>query len=304
MSKIVSWVKANKLSVLLLLLVGFLLVRNFNPPLYRSAIAPSLVAEKVGYEPAAIGGLGMALPPAQEFAPAPEAEERLLVKESSLSLLVKDVPETQQEIISQAEEAGGYLVSSSISHPEEARAATGRVTVRVPEEKLNQVLDSFRSLAVKVVSENLSGQDVTDEYVDIQARLETLNKTKTKFEEILTQATEVDDLLRVQRELINLQQQIDNLKGREKYLTQTAVLSRVSLYLATDELELPYAPSAAWRPKVIFKQAVRSLVATFRKLGSLVIWVGVYALVWGPVLVIYLLLRRRKKKLVSPPKNL
>lgn len=285
MSKIIIWVKSNKLAAILLIIVGCFFWRSFRPPVYRTL-------------PMTGGGEGlvkMDTLPMREAAPAPEVTERLVVKESSLSLLVRKVTETQKAIGQKAQEFGGYMVTSYISHPEESTAASGSITVRIPQAKFEEVLDYFRSLAVKVVSENLSGQDVTDEYVDIEARLAPLLKTKVKFEEILTQATKVEEILQVQRELINLQGQIDNLKGQQNYLEKSAQMSRIAVYLATDELELPYAPSQAWRPKAIFKQATRSLVASGRKLGSAVIWLAVYSVIWVPVLVIYLLIRRRRR---------
>src|SRR3972149_11088141 len=101
------------------------------------------------------------------------------------------------------------MVRSSLSQPEEAPYAT--IVLRVPSSKLREILAYFRSLAIKVASEDIQGYDVTDEYVDIAARLETLQKTKVRFEEIMDQAFKIEDILRVQQEIINLQSQIDSL---------------------------------------------------------------------------------------------
>jgi hypothetical protein len=236
-----------------------------------------------------ISGGGISYLP--EPAPAPEVKERLVVKESTVSLLVKNVVEAQKAISRKAQELGGYLVQSNISHPQETEATSGWITVGVPQEKLEEALSYFRGLAVRVVSETISGQDVTDEYVDIETRLATLLKTKVKFEEILAKAQNVKDILEVQRELINLQEQVDNLKGRQNYLEKSAQLSKVTVYLATDELALPYVPTEAWRPKVIFKQAVRSLIGTLRKLGTAIIWFGVYSVIWLPAFGVYWVIR-------------
>ena len=99
---------------------------------------------------------------------------------------------------------------------------------------------------------------------------------------MLDRATKVQDILSVQRELIRLQDQIDTLKGRQKYLEQTAKLAKITVYLSTDEYALPYAPSETFRPAVIFKLAVRSLVRTLRSVAQALIWIGVYAIVWVP----------------------
>jgi hypothetical protein len=198
-------------------------------------------------------------------------------------LVVDDVRQKADQVLDYVQGKGGYMVSSSIRRPEEV--PFGTIVVRVPSQELRPTLDHLRGLAVKVTSEYLSGRDVTDQYIDLEERLETLNKTKTKFEGILDQATEVEDILNVQRELINLQKQIDNLKGHQQYLEKTAENAKITVYLSTDEWSLPYAPEGeAFRPRVIFKQAVRSLVLSFRKLGKAGIWIAVYAPIWLPVL--------------------
>jgi hypothetical protein len=147
-----------------------------------------------------------------------------------------------------------------------------------------------------VVDENVSGRDVTDQYVDLEARLTTLNKTKAKFEEILDRATQVQDLLNVQRELINLQSQIDSIKGQQQYLSQSAKLSKVTVYLSTDEFALPYSPGQPWRPNVVFKLAVRSLVSTLRGAGTAAIWIGVYSPIWAPILAVIWVIKKKTSK--------
>jgi len=297
MKKILNWIKTHKLTFILFLLVCWLIYRqNFRSSIVPLAQRKSSTLEMRENLPVS-GGREVSFFP--EAAPAPEVKERLVIKESTLSLLVKNVIEAQKEISQKAQELGGYLVQSNVSHPQETEATSGWITVRVPQEKLEEALNYFRGLAVKVVSETISGRDVTDEYVDIDARLATLLKTKAKFEEILAKAQNVQEILEVRRELINLQQQVDNLKGRQNYLEKNAQVSRVTIYLATDELALPYVPAETWRPQVIFKQAVRSLISTLRKLGNLIIWLGVYSVVWLPILVIYLVVKRWRNKKTS-----
>jgi len=238
-----------------------------------------------------------ALLPPEEVVPS-ESKERLVVQTSSLSLVVNDVRQVSKEVVNYTQEIGGFMVSASLDKPQEVPFAT--VVVRVPAEKLSETLDYFRSLAVKVSSENILGKDVTDQYEDIGTKLETLNKTKAKFEEILNKAEKVEDILKVQRELTSLQAQIDNLKWRKEYWEKTAKLAKITTYLSTDELSLPYQPEGVFRPKVIFKQAVRSLIETLRSFAKLVIWVAVYLPIWGAILIIIFIakwLKRRKKKI-------
>jgi len=208
-----------------------------------------------------------------EVAPS-ESVNRLVITDTSLSLQVADVGQKIKEIQNKAEEMGGFLINSNLSKP--TGAASGTISLRIPSEKLSNALDEFKKMAVKVVSESVNGTDVTDQYTDLEAQLEVLNKTKIKFESILDKAISVEDIMNVQQQLIGLQQQIDNVKGQQKYYEQSAKLSKITIYLSTDDLALPYAPTNEWRPAVVLKEAVRSLVLTFRSIGNLLIWGIVY----------------------------
>ncbi len=222
-----------------------------------------------------------------------ESADRLIIQDTSLSLQVKDVSKTITEIEESAKSFGGFLINSNLSKPE--GAASGSISVRIPESKRKEALTSFKNMAVKVVSESVVGTDVTDQYVDLEARLEVLAKTKIKYEEILQKAEKVTDLLAVQQQLISLQSQIDSLKGQQKYYEQSAKLSKVVIYLSTDELALPYAPTNEWRPTVIFKNAVRSLVGIFRLLGSLIIYLVVFIPVIIPAVLIIRYIKHKKQ---------
>jgi len=299
MSSLVNWLKNNKLTAFLILIIAYLLLKNRLTPLQYS-LPSSYQKADYGYALNFKPGLGGAgeiasniIPPPQAAPPTAEVKNRLVIKESYLSLLVDNVVSAQKQIIKKAQDLGGYMVNTNLENPQEAATAT--VIVRIPSIKLDEALDYFRALSVKVISENLQGQDVTDQYVDNEARLATLLKTKAKFEEIMEKATAIQDILNVQREIINLQSQIDALKGQQQYYEKSAQMAKITIYLSTDELSLPYAPSEAWRPPVIFKQAVRSLIGNLRKLGTALIWLAVYSVIWLPLGIIVFVLYRKKR---------
>jgi len=281
-----DWLSRNKLVVLLILLVvwlGYGKLR-FLPSVDRQSFGDSgenvmmkgSIVEMADETPLRQGFEGHS-----DVAPV-ESEDRMVIRDTNLSLLVTSVEEEIDRIEQIAVGLGGFMVESSLSVPE--GAASGNIVVRVPEDRRGEALDKFRGLAVKVVNEGVQGRDVTDQYEDIGARLEVLDKTKVKFEGILERAEEVADLLQVQRELTNLQRQIDSLKGRQEYLSQSAKLTKIVIYLSTDELALPYTPDEVWRPSVVFKMAVRSLVGAIRGGIDVLIWLVVYSPVWLLVL--------------------
>jgi glycine cleavage system regulatory protein len=226
-----------------------------------------------------------------DYAPQTGMENRLVIQESYLSLLVKDVTDTRNKIVSHAQSVGGYMVNSNTNNPEESPTAT--VIVRVPATKLEETLSVYRAMGIKVVNENLTGRDVTDQYVDIDTRIEQLEKTKAKLEELLDRATLIADITNLTQQILSYQSQIDSYIGQQEALKKNADLTKLTVYLSTDEIALPYTPSEKWRPGVIFKLAVRSLVGSLRDLGEFIIWAGVYSVIWVPALLIFWYVRRR-----------
>lgn len=306
MTQLLDWIKAHKLASLLVIVIVWLIWPRYVTPLLESAglsTSPGVSYRYDSVAPGYGGSLDMVaeksgsiiVPPFDPSAP-PQTDtgERMVVTDTSLAMVVPNVSESQDKIVSYAEAIGGYLVNSNLTHPEEAPYAT--VTVRVPSDKLEMVMGQYRDLALKITSEYVSGRDVTDEYVDLTEHIAQLEATKSRYEEIREKATEITDLISVTQQITNIQTQIDNYKGRQKYLEQTAKLSKVTVQISTDELALPYAPPAGFRPAVIFKYAVRSLMGTFANIGEGLIWLGVYSAIWLPILVILWLWRRRQKK--------
>ena len=307
--KFVDWIKTHKaLSLLIIIFIyfGWRYIQTFfgvRLTNYKTSVTPQ-VNYGVG------GAYGTLIAPDTAIAPESinssseigtdtsiSTSGRMVIQNSNLSLLVKDVKETGDMILKWMQDSGGYMVSTSYNRPNESPFAT--ITVRVPEDKFSDALEYFRSLAIKVINENLIGKDITENYEDIQARLDTLDQTKAKFLAILSQADKVGDILQVQREIINLQNQIDVLKGRQKAIEEDVKMPKITVYLSTDELSLPYTPDTKLRPNVVFKLAVRSLLNTLRVIAEAIIWVGVYSVMWLPALIIFFIVKRIRKTRVT-----
>lgn len=222
------------------------------------------------------------------------SEDRMQIYQSFLSVVVEDVAKTLEQIKTKVAQVQGFIVTSEISNPEDG--SNGSITLRVPKDEFEDMRAYIRSIGVKVVAEQIEGTDITDEYQDISTRLRILEKNQARIEEIMEQATEIPDIMQAQERVFELQQQIDTLKGRQQYLEKEANMSKITVYMSSDEYALPYVPDNSWRPKAIFKNAVRSLVTTFQDLGSLLIWLIVYAVIWVPAGIIgYVVYKRRRK---------
>lgn len=308
--KIIDWVKQNKLSFILVLILLFVLIRNYsyrNYGLFRQkSLSPytasdNFIAESPSYGMADIGSRSITNL-SMEAAPKAESQTevidnsspRMLTQSASLSLLVKNVEASANQIINFVNENEGFLVSSTLSNPD--NSANGYLTINIPSAKLDSTLEYLKSLSVKIVSQNITGRDITEEYQDINSRLVILKANKARFEEIMASTSVTTEILRIQREIFSLQDQIDTLIGRQQYLEEKAKYSQISINLSTDELSLPYTPDNKWRPEVVFKNAVRSLLKTLQSLGNLAIWLLVFSVIIIPAYFIYKLIKKVLKK--------
>jgi hypothetical protein len=288
-----AFIKKNWIVFILILIILFLAKDKILIPKLSSSISTQSIYPSMGVAEMAVDTASAKIGYSRNTIAPSENSNRLIIQDTNLSLQVKDVPKTIRDVLETTKKLGGFLINSSLSKPE--GAASGNISVRIPEDKRSEALELFKKFAVKVVSESVYGNDVTDQYVDLESRLEVLTKTKVKYEDILQSAQKITDIMSVQEQLTYIQGQIDSLKGQQKYYEQSAKLSKVVIYLSTDELALPYAPTNEWRPTVIFKNAVRSLVGIFRSLGSLVIYVVVFIPVIIPVVLIIRQINRKKQ---------
>lgn len=306
--KLLIWIKAHKLATLLVLFLAFFLLKDtFIIPysMNRYASVGSAInmgrGSTMGIAPGAMMK-DSAQQSSEMMSDVPTVNsnptaQRMVSLNAHLSMVVKDIRKASNAMVTLAEQAGGYIVSSNISNPE--GNGTANVTVRVLSAKLRGVIESYKKLGVKVVSENVQGTDITDQYQDIGEQLRVLVDTKGKFEAMLKSSTDVQDSLAVLREVQQLQYQIDALKGQEKYLAASAQYSLITVTVSKDEYELPYAPEESWSAQAVFKNAVRDLIRALRSVAETGIWLAVFAVIWVPVgLIAIFIYRRFLRKLV------
>ncbi len=224
--------------------------------------------------------------------PEETTEERKIVKTGYLTLEVEDIAKSMDEVANMADGMGGYVVSSDKREYE--TGVSGSIRIRVPSERFEEAFERLRQFAIAVPYENTEAVDVTEEYVDLEARLRNLEATEAQYLALLEKAEEVEDMLMVQRELSNVREEIERIEGRMLYLERTSDMALIEINLQeTKGLAAPWSASEA------FKTAVRGLTAFGRGLATLFIWLGVFCWVWVPPLVIWLRRRRRAKAKIA-----
>ncbi len=208
--------------------------------------------------------------------------ERLIIRTADLSIIVTDTETTMTQIAEMAEANGGWVVTSGLYQYNET-AKTGNITIRVPAEGFNSALAAIKGLATEVSSESSSGQDVTEEYVDLDSRLQNLEATADRVRSFLDSATKVEDALAVNAELSRLEGEIEVIKGRMQYLSQSASFSTITVNLTPDVLSQPIE-IGGWQPEGIAREAIEALVSTLQGVTSALIWFGLYVL---PLLLLF-----------------
>ncbi len=158
--------------------------------------------------------------------PSPAAQERIIIHTAAMTLVVGHIQESIDQIAAIAADSGGWVVSSQRDYQH-----SGHISVRVPAERLGAVREELRELADEVESEVITSEDVTDEYVDLGSRLTNQRRTETALLNILERAEKVEDALQIQQELSSVQENIERLQGRIKFLRETSAFSLISINL-------------------------------------------------------------------------
>jgi len=206
--------------------------------------------------------------------------ERLIVRNARLDLVVPDTEAALDEINDLVDEVGGYVVESNVNQYQEGLRAS--VTLRVPAESLDAVLERIRGLATEVRGERISGQDVTEEYVDLQSRLRYLEATEARLLEFLEEAEDTEAALAVYEDLREIQADIEQVKGKMQYLEQSAAMATVVLDIIPDELAQPIQVGG-WHPEGTLRNAFQSLIRMLQFLVDAAIVIVVLVI---PVLVV------------------
>ncbi|NUM80488.1 DUF4349 domain-containing protein [bacterium] len=155
---------------------------------------------------------------------------RMIIKIADLAMEIGKYDETMTQIQMLTEQFGGYISNSVTEIPYE-NVKRGTVNIRIPSAKFESMVAELKKLAKKIESEGIRGQDVTEEFYDLEARLENKKRTEKRFQEILRTANTVKEILDVEREISNVREEIERFEGRKKFLLDQTGMSTINLTL-------------------------------------------------------------------------
>jgi hypothetical protein len=243
-------------------------VRSAKMGLVASGAPPMAYGEAGG---AATDAMIAPIPPVPEPTGGQTAAEvdQKIIKNGSLEMVVDDVAASAARVTDAAVRRHGFVQGSTVTERADG-THQGYVTVRVPVAEYDAAMAEFRGFAKTVKNESSNGQDVTEQYTDLQAQLRNAQAQEEQYLAILKQAKSVDDILAVQERLGTIRGTIESLQGRIKYLENVTAYSTISVTL--EEEPRVQVPTKEFRPVTVFKEAVRALVAAFEGIAKSLIW--------------------------------
>jgi hypothetical protein len=179
--------------------------------------------------------------------------DRKIVRTCVLELMVKSPAEAAEQIRIMAEALGGYIETSQIGGSKEA--PTADLTIRVPASRLEETKGGIRKLAVRVDAEKTDAQDVTRQYVDMEARLRNLRAEEAQYLTLLKSAYKVDDLLAVTQKLNEVRGEIEQQQA--EFQTLSKQVETVAITIALRSLADADVLGFNWRPLYRLKLAAR-----------------------------------------------
>ena len=217
---------------------------------------------------------------------------RKVVKTADLGLRSKEVRESAARAQQVAANAGGTVLSSQVY--KSGDSVTADLVLSVPSEEFERVLDELRGLGQKVTTDSISGQDVTEEYVDLESRERNLRATEESLLRLYEKAGNVEEALSIQRELTGIRGEIELVQGRIKYLDQRSTYSQITLGI--QPVTGPPPPRPSWDPGDVVARAWEASLSVLQVMATAIISALVFGWWLAPVLIGGLLWWRRRNR--------
>lgn len=215
-----------------------------------------------------------------------------------VSVHVKKVTDYAAQLSASVVSFGGKIMSNSASEVSSDGSQTGTLQVLVPNKQADAFLKVAKDQSIKVVDQSVTSYQITKQYTDLERQLAQYETTYAKVLEFYKKATSVTDLMSIQSQLDSLQQMIDSVKGQKQSLDELSQNTQFTVYMSTNEFNLPYVPQGTFEFANTFKLAVRSLVLFIDKVSSAAIYMLVYlpvvALVGFLIWVVMRVLNKKK----------
>lgn len=226
-------------------------------------------------------------------------DDRMVIYNANLSLQVKDYHQVEATIQSKATELGGYVVGSSI-YDSGTEYINGSITVKIPQSHFQSYIKEVEKHSIKIKEKNVTGNDVTEEYVDLESRLKAKEAVEKRLLTLMDQAEKTEDLLKISNDLATVQEEKEQILGRMNYLQNNVDYSTVTIQL---EEELVKVDAIKNKESLnTWQKAKSQFVTTINGIISFLSGVAVFTIGLSPiiipiliVLIIWIFYRKKRK---------
>jgi len=266
---------------------------SLSPSESESTGAPSLKEESVGSIEQSSPDTAVGISDSNSG----ELTEQKVIKTGNVGLQVEKAESSVTSLTNLAKSKGGFVLSSSL-YTSFNETQSGTVTLKVPVTKYEETMNEIKKLG-NVQEETYSGQDVTEQFADLQAQLKNYRAEEAQYLEILKKANTVEEILKVTEKLSIVRGYIEVAEGRLKYLESQTDMSTITVSLS-EETRIDI-PTKEWQPDEALKQALRTWIIFLQELVNVLIWAVIFL---GPIVVliwiiIKLIIRRSRKKKIN-----
>ena len=256
-----------------------------------------------GADRASVASVAPAAAPAPDGSASLDLLGRTIIRNASLALEVESVSESFDAVSAVAAGHGGFVSDSSLVRSGDDEAARfARLTLRVPAERFEQVLDDLRALAVEVTSASTSAQDVSGEVTDLESDLRNLRAVEAQYLELLGRANTIGEVLQVQDRLNQTRNGIERAEGRIALLRSLADLATLHVELRTPDAPPIVAEPGSSTPLDAAADAWEASLATLNVLAAVVLSAVVFSWWLLPLLALAWLALRRWGRHVALPR--
>lgn len=223
--------------------------------------------------------------------------DRYLIKMAVIMIETDDPKAAADQLTAAVTAAGGY-VSDLRENTDGLGRKNIQIQVRVPSDKLDTTMGSIDAFG-RVIDKAVSTQDVTEEFVDNDARLRNFKKTEERLLDHLSQAILIDSTLKIEQELGRVRGEIERLEGRQRFLGHRIHFSTITVTITERPKAEPILPPRGFSSMQVVSEAIRSLIEFAQTLWIKIIWIGVWAPVWLVVILVAWLAHRIIRRRIS-----
>ena len=281
-----KWLKTVGLILILLIIIAVPLTSCTNTGENGETSGSPPGVSEPGYDTDVVDSKGDSLLPAV-------SQEQLIVRNGDIQLVVENVTIAGDEIENLVRGFNGFVVSSRFWN--DGHDLMGYYSIRVPDESFETAMIALGNLAVEVKSESTDSYDVTQEYIDLDARLRNAEATEDQYIVLLEKAVSVQDTLQIYESLSRVRAEIEQIKGRLLYLERITSTSLINIYLEPEKSSEPLV-IGDWSITDAFKSVLRGVVTFGQWSVTGLMWLVVFSPIWGGVLAWIIVQRRRRQR--------